>query len=292
MGSWTPSGRPREIRHGGGAAPGRGSRRPESGVEELPTLPVVVTRLLRLYASEEYSIDEVACALETDPSMSGRVLRLANSAYYGFSGEVERLHHALVLLGGVTVQSVALATTVLRRWARGAPPVHVREIWIHAYLCGSGCRYLGSRLPTADDLPLPDAFFLVGLFHDIGKILFLAQAPDSYAGLLESLAGEELRRAEEEHFHGDHAVTGGDLLAAWRLPVRVSSLVRHHHAGELRAELQRPLEVLRGVHRLLREDDSGGRFPGHTLSDALRSDVRDHLERARPGAKAFYEAIA
>lgn len=258
----------------------------------MPTLPVVVARLIRLYASEEYSIDQVVCALEADPSMSGRVLRLANSAYYGFAGTVERLPHALVLLGGITVQSVALATTVLRRWARSAPPAHVREIWIHAYLCGSGCRYLGARLPTSTDLPLPDALFMVGLFHDIGKILFLAQEPDGYAALLESLTGEELREAEREHFQEDHAATGGDLLVAWHLPDRVSSLVRHHHAGELRAEFRQPLEVLRGVHRLLQGDDAGGGATGSSLPRALRDDVREHLEKARPGAKAFYEAIA
>jgi HD-like signal output (HDOD) protein len=260
-------------------------------VGDLPTLPIVVARLIRLYASEDYSVDEVVAALETDPPISSRVLRLANSAYYGFLGQVERLQRGVVLLGGVTVQSIALGATVLRRWARSAPPAPVREIWVHAYLCGVGGRHLGCRLPLSADLPPPDALFMIGLFHDVGKIWFLAQDPDSYPALLENLAGEELRAAEREQFGQDHAGMGGDLLEAWGLPSRVVHVVRHHHGGDLRAELRPALDVIRCVDGLLAEGEADGIPMGNALPQALRGDLRVHLEKARPAAETFYEAI-
>lgn len=258
----------------------------------LPTLPFVVGRLLRCYSSEDYSVEEVVAALESDPPISGRVLRLANSAYYGFPGQVERLHHGVVLLGGVTVQSIALGATVLRKWARRAPPAAVREIWVHAYLCGAGCRFLGSRLPERPGLPVPDALFMIGLFHDIGKIFYLAKDPDRYVSFLEDLAGEELRAAEREHFGQDHAETGGDLLDLWGLPSRMAHVVRHHHCGELRQELRPALEVVRSVHGLLVEGEVGGASATGAVPEALRGDARAHLEKERPSAEAFYEAIA
>jgi HD-like signal output (HDOD) protein len=278
--------------HGHESVPQIAPRRQQSEVGELPTLPMVVARLIRLYASEDYSVDDVVTALETDPPISSRVLRLANSAYYGFHRRVERLHHGVVLLGGVTVQSIALSATVLRRWGRSAPPEPVRKIWVHSYLCGAGCRYLGCRLPPSTDLPPPDALFMIGLFHDVGKIFFLAQNPDAYAALLERVTEEELRRAEQEEFGQDHAGMGGDLLETWGLPDRVVNVVRHHHCGELRAELRPALDAVRLVQGLLVEEQPEGDSAGDTLPKALCGDVRAYLERARPEAEGFYEAIA
>lgn len=268
-------------------APGGAEGKPR----ELPTLPIVVARLLQLYAREEYRVEEVVALLETDPAISARVLRLANSAYYGFAGQVNRLHQGLVLLGGVTVQCIALSSTVLRRWARRAPPAPVREIWVHAFLCGAGGRHLGCRLPASADLPPPDAFFVIGLFHDIGKIYFLAEAPDAYVPLLENLAGEDLRTAEREQFGQDHASAGGDLLEAWGLPSRVVNVVRHHHSGELRSDLRPALDVVRSVHALLAKADEDETSASEVVPQALRGDLRAHLEQERPGAEAFYEAI-
>ena len=278
--------------HGPEPIPRVAPRLLEGETGDLPTLPIVVARLLRFYASEDYSVEEVVAALESDPPISGRVLRLANSAYYGFSGHVERLHHGVVLLGGVTVQSIALGATVLRKWARRAPPEAVREIWVHAYLCGTGCRYLASRLPSSPSLPAPDSLFMIGLFHDIGKIFYLARAPDAYVGLLEELRGEELREAEREHFGQDHAETSGDLLELWGLPTRMVNVVRHHHCGELRAELRPALEVIRRVHGLLDGGEASEIPPSDALPKALLGDAEAHLKEERPAAEAFYEAIA
>jgi HD-like signal output (HDOD) protein len=113
--------------HGPGPAPQTAPQRLEREVGDLPTLAIVVARILRLYPSEDYSVDEVVQALETDPPISSRILKLANCAYYGFSRRVEHLHHGVVLLGGITVQNMALSATMIRRWARSAPRVFGRS---------------------------------------------------------------------------------------------------------------------------------------------------------------------
>jgi hypothetical protein len=85
---------------------------------------------------------------------------------------------------------------------------------------------------------------------------------------------------------------GAALLAAWGLPGRIVALVRHHHGGELRAELRPALDVIRCIDGLLAEGEAGGVPASGFLSAALCDDVRVHLEQARPGAEAFYEAVA
>lgn len=265
---------------------------PSHEIETLPTLPIVVARLMHLYASEDYGMQEIVSQLETDPSVSGRLLRLANSAYYGVPREVDTLHRAVVLLGGVIVQGLALGMTVFHRWNLSAAPEMVREIWVHSYLCASGCRYVACRLPSRCYPLRADTFFLAGLFHDVGKIIFLASAPGVYGEILEHVQGEELRREEREGFGKDHAEIGGELLGAWGFPENILCAVSFHHRSDLRADLLPAWRVTRAVHRILAGDKEQVDLGDRALPDALMEDLARHLEAARPKAEAFYEAIA
>ena len=264
---------------------------PTSEIERLPTLPVVVVRLMEVFASEDFGMKEVVAELETDPSVSGRLLRLANSAYYGVPREVDTLHRAVVLLGGVIVQGLALGISVFRRWSRSTTPLMAKEIWVHSYLCATGCRYLSCRLPAQFRLLSADSLFLAGLFHDIGKILFLSHGPDLYGQLLEQISGEELRREEREGFGRDHAEMGGELLASWGFPPEIVAVVQFHHRPDLRAELRPAWRVIRAVHRLLDGVEKEADIEEKELPPGLLEDLAEHLEKARPKARAFYEAV-
>ncbi|MBE0617443.1 MAG: HDOD domain-containing protein [Proteobacteria bacterium] len=256
----------------------------------LPTLPVVVARLLALYAAEDYTADQLVAVLETDPTLSGRILRLANSAYYGFVGRVDTLQRSVVLLGEVTVQAVALGATLLRAWRGSRVPAAVEDVWVHSYLCGTGCRHVARLLPARVMRVDPDALFLAGLLHDVGKILFLAEDAEGYGQDLEAAASSaDLRERENQRFGRDHADAGGELLAAWNLPAWLGAMVRYHHSGELRAELLAAGEVLAAAHAAARgEQVPAGDVVGRDLGDGLA----ERLERARPEAEGFYRAIS
>lgn len=255
-----------------------------------PTLPAVVARLLAACADEEGPQAELTRAVEGDPGIAGRLLRLANSAYYGLPRQVATVDRAVVLLGRATVQAVALAATVLQAWGGRAVPPEAEGLWVHAYLCGLGCRHLGQRLPASAWRSPADALFLTGLLHDIGQLLFLAREPEAYVEALGSGTDGALRAWEAERFGADHAEVGGETLEAWQLPPRLAEVVRRHHAGGLRAELRADWEVLRAVDDLL----AGGapEVAAPALPEGLRDDLGRYLEGAREQARAFYEAVA
>jgi HD-like signal output (HDOD) protein len=257
----------------------------------LPTLPVVVARLIALYGSDEYTADQVVRVLETDPSVSGRILRLANSAYYGFESRVDSLQRAAVLLGGAVVQAVALGATLLRPWTGSALPAEVEDIWVRAYLCGLGCRFLSLRLPSSPARSGPEALFLAGLLRDVGKLLFLAEDPSGYTEILKrAQTGNDLRVRERERFGLDHAEAGGELLEAWRLPLRTTSLVRHHHRGKLRAELQADWEVVNAASHATRGEDSTAAADG--VPAQLLADLKTYLEGVSSEAQTFFRSVS
>jgi HD-like signal output (HDOD) protein len=257
----------------------------------LPTLSVVVARLLALYSDEEYAAEQVVAVLEADPSLSARLLRLANSAYYGFVGNVDTLQRSVVLLGEVTVQAVALGSSLLRAWRGRRLPAAVEDVWVHSYLCGVGCRFLARTLPPRVMRLDPDALFLAGLFHDVGKILFLAEDAAGYGkDLEEAQSREDLRAREIQRFGREHPQAGSELLAAWNLPGWLAALVRYHHGGELlRAELQAPLDVLTAAHAAAREEEIPA---GETVTPALGEILKARIKEARPEAEEFYRAIS
>jgi HD-like signal output (HDOD) protein len=261
---------------------------PAEAGSRLATLPVVAARLIALYSSEDYTVDQVVSLLEADPGISSRVVRLANSAYYGFQGKVESSRRAALLLGGATVQAVALGTTLLHHWAAGSVPPQIEALWIEAFLCGTGCRYLARRLTRYSHRGDPDALFLAGLLRDVGKLLFLAEDPGGYAAmLLDAGSGTELRVAERQHFGRDHAEVGGEFLDAWRFPRRTAALVRHHHDGGLRAELHPDWEILAAASAALKGEAAAGDIPPDLVAD-----LADHLARSRAEAEAFYRSLS
>ncbi len=214
------------------ALPSEETRRLVQRVVNLPALPVVITRVLRLVEDPRSSAQDLVRVIGSDQALASRILRLANSAFYGFQREIVSLSHAVVLLGFDTVRSIVLAATVFNTVTDGgaASAFDRREFWRHAVATASGARMVARSLRMVD----PEVAFLGGLLHDIGKVVldrFFYRRYAEAARLAASLPCL-IREAEMTLFGVDHAEVGSWLAERWHLPPAFIEPVAFHHRPE------------------------------------------------------------
>ena len=184
-------------------------------------------RLVELLESETATLGEVETLLKAEPVLCGKVLQIANSAYYGLPRAVSSIYQALMLLGMHAVRGIVLgvAAASTLRGNRVVSGVE-RELWRHsvtvagyAQRIASACRW-GHRVSE-------DAY-IVGLLHDIGSLFLAARFSGVYHSLLQ--AAEDLLSAERELFGYDHADIGAMIAEHWKLPERIVRVIGEHHA--------------------------------------------------------------
>lgn len=196
---------------------------------QIPTLPVVVSNILKVTADERSSARDLALFVEKDQAISNKVLRMANSAYYGLVREVDTVSRAITIIGFNEVVSLTVGMGVFSTLGAhaGNRKIDVRGLWLHSIACGTACRIIGKRKGFED----PARLFLNGLMHDTGKVLLAAYMSQEYDGILEAAADadEPLYLVEKKRLGMDHAYIGGMLMDRWMFPSSLVLPCRHHH---------------------------------------------------------------
>ena len=205
-----------------------------SKIDELPTLPVVLPRLLNLMESEKSDASDMARAISHDPALTSKVLKVANSAYYGFSQEICSLDRAIPLLGVNMVRSLALSIGVMASLPNGdRKSTHLsREgLWMHSLAVATAMQELSKKTGENNE-----HLFVVGLLHDIGKIV-LDQFFNQELGRALEAAGDgkdlSFHLAERNVIGLDHAEIGDMLLKRWKFPTSISDPISVHHQTEI-----------------------------------------------------------
>jgi signal transduction histidine kinase/HD-like signal output (HDOD) protein len=208
-------------------------------LEELPTLPAVVVRLLESTADDQASIGEVVSLISSDPSLTARILQLVHRADVGVHGEVNSVERAVVLLGFEAVRSAVLAVSVFESFGslseRRAPHFSRDEFWKHcvATACCAElmalaiCEKEGRHAPGVPD---PSEAFICGLLHDLGKIALESILPKSFTRVVEAvdLLRGNIADVERTVIGLDHMVVGKRLAERWNLPAIVRDCIWLH----------------------------------------------------------------
>ena len=202
-------------------------------IEGLPTLPVVVTRIMQKTVSEETSAGEVAELIAQDAALTAEVLRIVNSAYYSLRQPVSTVERAIVVLGFNTIKSVVLTASVVDLWEQVAASrdFDVEAFWEHSLGTAIACEVIAKVTGAA----APEDAFVAGLFHDLGKMV-LNQFMGSIFAEITGRVGKRgllIREAESEVMGFAHDRVGEWLLTNWNIPHAIVLGVANHHLPTL-----------------------------------------------------------
>lgn len=206
----------------------------------VPSLPRLCTRLNEALEDPRTSTVEIAELIGNDPALTARLLRLVNSAAYGFPARIETPSQAVMIIGTAHLCDLALTTSITRIF-RDIPGdlVSMESFWRHSIACGLAARTLAGHRRE----PNVERFFVAGVLHDIGRLVLYQHAPDlARAALARARERDELLHVAERQMIGfDHAVIGATLLRTWGLPASLEEAVAAHH--EPKKSQRYPLEA-------------------------------------------------
>lgn len=200
--------------------------------ERLFTVPSVLTELLRISRDPLADASDLARITESDPTISARLLKTANSAYYGKANRapVDNITDAIVRLGFRKSEEVIMSATVCAALVthRSSSEFSMWELWRHSYAVGICNRMLSTRVFDRPDLDP----FLAGLLHDIGIIVENQYFYDEgfFRATQARHTNESLLTAEEEQFIGlTHEEIGEAIAQDWNIPEHITAVIGHHH---------------------------------------------------------------
>lgn len=206
-----------------------------SRVGEVMTLPMIVESLIELTGNPSTTAPQIAEIITKDPVLAAKVLRTANSSFFGFRSRTASVSGAVVRLGMKQVRSVALAMGVSKLFSgqAGREGYSRANLWVHSVAVGTMNELMTAVCPLQEVRQAAGEALLAGLVHDIGVIVedqyMSKRFPEAPAAAF-SLK-EHLHQVERQMFGWDHAELGGMLLERWKFPERVAAAVRLHHGG-------------------------------------------------------------
>ncbi len=208
----------------------------------LPTLPVILTNILKVASDENASAADLASFIGKDQAMANKVLRLANSAYYGLARKVDSIQRAISVIGFNEIVSLAVGMGVFNTlsMARKDNFLNMNDLWLHSIGCSFAAKEIMLRMPSggnsnARNAPLRksqgDEIFLSGLLHDIGKVIFVIYFPEPYRLVLGEAIKQQrpLEQKESELLGVNHAQMAGLIMQRWNFPETLVMPSLYHH---------------------------------------------------------------
>jgi putative nucleotidyltransferase with HDIG domain len=199
---------------------------------EMPSVPIVLTRILQLVDDNRASARRLEELILHDPSLSARILKLANSALYSFRSEVKTISHAITLLGLNLVKSLTIGVSIFESFTKGlrAEIGCINQLWMHSFAVGLLAQEIWVRRTNRNE---GEFALLCGLLHDLGKVAFFKNDAIGYAKLFATEKAEEdpdISTLENKHYGVDHAALGSIIAKQWGLPPDIGNVVRQHHS--------------------------------------------------------------
>lgn len=195
---------------------------------ELPTIPTVMSQVLSALDNPNLSATQLASIIERDQTLTAKVLRVANSPFYGFARRISTIDLAVVILGINVLKEIVLSLLVQKFFSRLSKNMFdVKSFWNYSLFCGSSARLIARKL----GYKLAGEAFVAGLMHDLGILIIIENFRKQFGEIrkLQKTKGMSLVEAEMEILQATHSEVGLWLAEKWNLPPRLCLAIKNHH---------------------------------------------------------------
>ncbi|OPY04578.1 MAG: HDOD domain protein [Syntrophus sp. PtaB.Bin001] len=203
----------------------------QQSIARMPSLSATMQKVLEICNAPETSPNDLNRVISLDPVLTGKVLKLINSAYYSLRSPVTNLTRAVIMLGINTVKNLALSTAVLKSLGgKGSfNGLSANNFWLHSLGVGVAAKFLAAEQGVL--LAEREEYFVAGLLHDLGKIPLNREFSTEYSDALLIAKQEKrpLHEVEEEIFGINHCIVGEMIITKWQLGKNLLNALRHHH---------------------------------------------------------------
>jgi len=201
-------------------------RRKVENISTLPTVPGVLKKLSGIIEKPRITLVEISAFISNDPALTTKVLKMVNSAIYGFPGRIASVSHATMLLGLNVIKGLLLGVSVFELMQKT-----MNGLYEHSLACAVASRVIAQK----KGLKEPEEISVAGLLHDIGKVILMLEFQQEYEAAMNEAKAKNISivEAEKVQFNATHANVGSWLAEKWRFPRNLIEVIEFHHRPAL-----------------------------------------------------------
>lgn len=205
-----------------------------SKVDDMPVLPDRINKIVSLTEDPYSDVEDLEKEILTDQSLTSKILKLANSTYYGYARRIDTVSEATVLLGSQAIKSLALASAVSEYLVKELPGGYglaKYDLWNQSQSCAIIARFIAKKFKY----PKAEQAYVAGLLRDIGKTILNYYVAKEYENIIDKVDkhGKTFLEAEEEILGFNHGQVGTKIAEKWNFPLSLVESIRYHHSPEL-----------------------------------------------------------
>ncbi len=249
----------------------------EEELQDLPSLPAVVVRVMQTINDPTTSATDLNRLISTDQSLAGKILRLVNSSYYGFPRKITTITHAIVILGFSTVRNLATSLGVVNGFDQSnqITALDREAFWSHSVAVASAASLIARRKNAS--AKVLEEVFIGGLLHDIGKLFLDQYFPQQYAIAIKlaRAANISIWDAEKTALGVGHVLIGKRVAEKWNLPPSLNAMIALHHQTAYAKEYMEIVSIVHAADYLARRAKLGN--GGDSIDPVLAPEVQQWL---------------
>ena len=202
-------------------------------VQDLPPMPKVLFKIQKLLLDPNSDTEQIAGYIETDQALAAKVLKMANSPFYGMTGKVSTIQHAAIILGFKTLSELTTMAGFSAIMGRKLPGYEYDsdDLWKHSLAVALASKMIAEKI----DPDLANDALTAGLLHDLGKLILDPYILDQREAFEEFIEDENqtFLVAEQQILGFDHAEIASEICSHWKFPESLTLAIRYHHNPSL-----------------------------------------------------------